>query len=61
MHEVFVLLAGCASLDIVIDLGSLQGPEVIILDLPYYLIVAWVSHAPVVMILPKNPSFKGVI
>ena len=61
MREVFVLLAGCASLDIVIDLGSLQGPEVIILDLPYCLIVAWVSHAPVVMILPENPSFKGVI
>ena len=61
MCEVFVLLAGCASLDVLIDPGSLQGPEVIVLDLPYYFVMAWMSCAPVVVILPEDPPFKGVV
>ena len=61
MCEVFVLLTGCASLDVLIDPGFLQGPEVIVLDLPYCLIVAWVSCAPVVMIFPEDSSFKSII
>jgi len=59
--EVFVLLTGCTSLDVLIDPGFLQGPEVIVLDLPYCLIVAWVSCTPVVMVLPEDPPFKGII
>jgi hypothetical protein len=61
MREVFVLLTGCASLDILIDPGFLQGPEVIVLDFPYCLIMAWVPCAPVVMVLPEDSSFKGVV
>jgi len=59
--EVFVLLACCASLDVLIDPDPLQGPEVIVLDFPYCFITAWVSCAPVVMILPEDPPFKGVV
>ena len=61
MCEVFVLLTSCASLDVVVDPDSLQGPEVIVLDFPYCFIMAWVSCPPVVMILPQDSSFKGVI
>jgi hypothetical protein len=61
MREVFVLLAGCASFDILLDPGSLQGPEVIVLDLPYCFVTAWVSCAPVVMIFPEDSSFKSMI
>ena len=51
MHEVFVLLTGCTSLDIAIDPDPLQGPEVIVLDLPYCFVTAWVSCAPVIVVL----------
>jgi hypothetical protein len=55
MREIFVLLTGCASLDILIDPGSLQGPEVIVLDLSYCFVAAWMSHTPVVVILSEDP------
>ena len=61
MREVFVLLAGCTSLDVLFDPGFLHGPEVIVPDFPYCLVAAWVSCAPVVMILPEDPPFKGVV
>jgi len=52
MCEVFVLLTGCTSLDVSIDPGSSQGPEVIVLDFSYCFVMAWMSCTPVVMILP---------
>jgi hypothetical protein len=61
VREVFVLLASCASLDVLFDPGLLHGPEVIVSDLPYCFVTAWVSRAPVVMVLPEDPSFKGVV
>ena len=61
MCEVFVLLAGYAPLDVVVDPGSSQGPEVIVLDSPYCFITAWVSCTPVVVILPEDSPFKSVI
>jgi hypothetical protein len=61
VREVFVLLAGCAPLDVLVDPGSLQGPEVFVPDFPYCFIAAWVSCTPVVMILPEDPPFKGII
>jgi hypothetical protein len=61
VREVFVLLTGCASLDVLIDPGTLQGPEVIVLDLSYCFILAWVSYAPVVVIFPEDSSFKSIV
>jgi len=61
MCEVFVLLAGCASLDVTVDPGSSQGPEVIVLDFSYCFVMSWVSCALVVVILPQDPPFKGII
>ena len=61
MHEVFVLLAGCAPLDVLFDPGFLHGPEVIVLDLPYCLVTAWMSGAPMVVVFPKDMPFKGVV
>jgi hypothetical protein len=61
MRKVFVLLTGCASLDILINPDSLQGPEVIVLDFPYCFIAAWMSCAPVVVVFPEDSSFKGII
>jgi hypothetical protein len=61
MCEVFVLLTGCTSLDVLIDPGPLQRLEVIVLDFSDCLVTAWVSHAPVVVILPEDLPFKGVI
>jgi len=61
VREVFVLLAGCASLDILIDPGLLQGPEVIVLDFSYCFITTWVSCTPVVVIFPEDPPFKSVV
>ena len=61
MCEVFVLLARCASLDVLIDPDPLQGPEIIVLDFPYCFVAAWVPCAPVVVILPEDLPFKGVI
>ena len=61
MREVFVLLAGCAPLNVLVNPGSLQGPEVIVLDLPYCLVVAWVPCALVIVVFPEDPPFKGVV
>jgi hypothetical protein len=61
MCEVFVLLTGCASLNVLINPGSLQGPEIIVLDFPYCFVPAWVSSTPVVMVLPEDPPFKSII
>jgi len=59
--EVFVLLAGCAPLDIVIDPGPSQRPEIIVLDSSYCFVAAWVSCTLMVMILPKDLPFKGIV
>jgi hypothetical protein len=61
MREVFVLLTGCASLDVLIDPGSLQGPEVIVLDFSYCFIAAWMPCAPVIVVFSEDPPFKGVV
>ena len=61
MCEVFVLLAGCAPLDILFDPGFLHGPEVIVLDFSYCFVTAWVSCTPVVMVLPEDLPFKGIV
>ena len=61
MCDIFVLLAGCTSLDVLIDLGSLRWPEVLVLDSSYCFVSAGVSSSPVVVVLPEDSSFKGVV
>jgi hypothetical protein len=61
MCEVFVLLAGCASLNVLFDPGFLYRPKVIVLDFSYCFVAAWMSCAPVIVILPEDPPFKGVV
>jgi hypothetical protein len=52
MCDVFVLLAGCTSLDVLIDPGLLWWPEVLVLDPSYCFVSARVSSPPMVVVLP---------